>query len=1425
MYLRLTSFLVSVLLLPFTVSAQCCLQFNDSVNNAQVINTFYPLLPNTILTPGSFNLQLGSVPSADQFGNSYGTTPINPGDVLMIIQMQGAGLNSSNSSLYGAGSSSVGPDNLGATGWTNLNNVGQYEFVIAQNAVPITGGNLEVSGGCSNGGIQNTYSNLEANSIDGQASFQVVRVPRFANLTLQQNLSTTAWNGSVGGILAFFVQDTLNFNGYSILSDGKGFRGGYQDVRPSGNSVAVYTTTDISQSSGKGEGVCGTPRFLWNGQNQVDNGPAWVGYPGGNYGRGAPGNAGGGGNIHNAGGGGGAGSGSGGVGGNAVVSFGTSVWPNGGRPGLGINASLDNLHFGGGGGGGDANNALTGVKGGAGGGIVFIKAGIILGTGTVNTSGSNGQVGVYNTAPDGAGGGGGGGNIVIFSESATNSATLNLLANGGNGGNTLNDGSDPHGPGGGGGGGKIFHYVPGAVINTQTAAGNSGLINNGNGSANGAQPGQPGQVVTITPSALYQNIPPAINPKPEADFSFGFVCQNDSFTFVDNSYCSPVNNNFIQSYSWDFGNGSSSTQSNPTHVYTVSGSYSVTLIVQSNAGCLDTMTKLLQVYSPYRDTIQVITCDSFLWNESGQSFTQSGFYEQAYSSVHGCDSIRVLDLTVNGTTFDTVTAAICSGSAFLFENNLYSTSGTYTSIFSNILGCDSIRVLQLVVNDTFFTSVSLSLCEGDIFVLPNGDTVSQSGIFSSNLSTANGCDSLFLHSISFIPLQHSTTSVTLCQGDSFLFNNVYYHQSGIYTDTFTAASGCDSISELQLTVNPIFSDTLSVSICSGSSYSFNGNTYNATGIYPNLFQSISGCDSLVWISLSITSVLYDTLPVSICQGDSYFFAGSLYSSPGFISSTFSSSTGCDSIVTLALTILPTSNFTDTVFSCSAYTWPVNGQTYTQSGAYSSLLTNAAGCDSLVILQLILPASPLTLLPAVITGESCPGVSDGALTVSASGGEVPYVYSWSSGLSASPEQLSLSPGTYGVTVTDALGCSLTADYTVNAGIRPDALVNGVNPDCSGSNGSVTVTLVSPCASCMYSINGGMFVSTAVFTGLSSGNYEVIVSDGTGCRDTVLQELVSPVVLGALLDATDVSCYNAADGSISVLINSGTSPYAYMWNNGSTAASVNGLSGGSYTVTVMDASGCELVLSSLLNEPAAPQLQLGPDIYICAPTYALTTGLGAPNVFLWNEGSVTSDIMVTQSGNYSVTVTDENGCSVTDEVNVQLFDSVSVSLPEEYVIYQGQSVTLSPVVTGGSGIGSWVWTPGGNLNCSTCSVVVSSPVTDIRYVVTYTDQSGCLAIEEVLIKVEGSGLYIPDAFTPNGDGQNDVFGVYGRGIRGVEWRVFNRWGEKVYETRNPADGWDGVYNGKLQPVGVYVYYALVTFESGKTESYQGSVTLIR
>jgi gliding motility-associated-like protein len=680
------------------LQAQCCSYFNDQLNTISAINTYYPAPAIATANAGSTSIVLSAVPQVDQFGNSYGTVPISAGDVVMIIQMQGASFNTTDNNLYGQNTSNSGPDIIGGTGLTNLNNVGQYEFVVALNNVPLSGGTLQINGACSNGGLIYSYVNSPATAQSGQKIFQVVRIPRFNNLTLNQDISATAWNGSVGGILAFFVSQNFNLNGHTVSAIGKGFRGGFQNVRPSGTNVTTYVTTDINQSSGKGEGVCGTPRFLWNGQNQVDNGLAWIGYPGGNYGRGGPGNAGGGGNTHNGGGGGGAGAGSGGVGGNGISGMGSGAWPNGGRPGSGIQPPNNRLVMGGGGGGGDANNAQTGVKGGAGGGIIFIKAGTVVGNGSLDVSGTNGQVGVFGSAPDGAGGGGGGGNLLFISDANSSGASITLNSKAGNGGNTLNDGSDPHGPGGGGGGGAIFYSLTGATVNTNVTAGISGATSNGSGTPHGASNGQPGIVVTITPAVITPILTVVINPYPVANFAITDICKNEPYQFTDLSTAPTTNNTSIQNWSWDFGDGSQSTTQNPTHTYLTSGTFNVRLIIETNHGCKDTIDQTVSVFEPHSTSVNASSCESYTWPINNQTYTSTGSYNQTYQSIHGCDSTIVLNLTIYPTLSTSFQDEICQGENYVFYGNSYNSAGSYPVVLTTINGCDSIVTLNLIVN-------------------------------------------------------------------------------------------------------------------------------------------------------------------------------------------------------------------------------------------------------------------------------------------------------------------------------------------------------------------------------------------------------------------------------------------------------------------------------------------------------------------------------------------------------------------------------------------------------------------------------------------------------------------------------------------------------------------------------------------------------
>ncbi len=431
--------------------------------------TYFPGTQSSVAA-GATSITVG----ASGTGTNFGSTAIANGDIVLIIQMQGAmfTLPASNTNAgYGDGTG-LGSGLIA----TNLQ-AGHMEFATATNSVTTAGGTLNLAAG-----LTYSYTNSAASATAGQYTYQVIRVGTYYNITLGSTVSAPRWNGSVGGVLVINAVNTLNMNGMTLSADAAGFRGG-GGKQGGGNSTAVkteyYTTSTFGPDGSKGEGIAGTPRYINNNNALVDN--VVEGYPGGSYSRGAPGNAGGGAtdsnptsNNQNAGGGGGGNGGAGGLGGNGWYSFGFS----GGHGGSSFKtasptttyASPSRLIMGGGGGSGDTNDG-TGTPGGgiassgaAGGGLIIVNATAITGTGIVTALGGNANNTVLN---DASGGGGAGGSILIYANSGQSGITA--LANGGNGGSNYPGtvGATQHGPGGGGGGGVIFSN---AALNASSSA-------------------------------------------------------------------------------------------------------------------------------------------------------------------------------------------------------------------------------------------------------------------------------------------------------------------------------------------------------------------------------------------------------------------------------------------------------------------------------------------------------------------------------------------------------------------------------------------------------------------------------------------------------------------------------------------------------------------------------------------------------------------------------------------------------------------------------------------------------------------------------------------------------------------------------------------------------------------------------------------
>ena len=523
----------------------------------QVVNSYFPGTGNPVI--GATSLTVGAI---DGRGSATG---LSAGDLVLIIQMQGADVNATNNDAYGDGIAGGS-----ANGYLNNSNLiaGYYEY----NTVAGVAGSV-ITFSYS---LANNYYTRSFAAGSGSHSYQLIRVPRYYDLTITGTGSVTApsWNGSTGGIVVLDAANIATINGTVDVS-AKGFRGGGGKnftgaTAGHTNGSTGLTNTDYRWNSAvttaanltggaKGESFAGTPVYVLNLGSTTTTTNTGEGYVNGSMGRSAPANGGGGGtdgspvgagseNQFNTGGGGGGNAGAGGNGGSGWHGGAGSVatYPYGGHGGSSFaQASIGRFAMGGGGGAGTANNSTASNEyqssGGAGGGIVIIRAKSFAGSGAVNANGGDapGVVGVGGTAnTDAAGGGGAGGTIVlVISQTGTPGLTgITANAGGGKGGDMTN--YYDHGPGGGGGGGII--YASGTLASSTITGGLNGKTRTGStgGAVTndfGATAGSNGSVVTLT------FVPGLINRN-----NLASPCGTLPVTLLD--FYAVVNNNLVNLY-------------------------------------------------------------------------------------------------------------------------------------------------------------------------------------------------------------------------------------------------------------------------------------------------------------------------------------------------------------------------------------------------------------------------------------------------------------------------------------------------------------------------------------------------------------------------------------------------------------------------------------------------------------------------------------------------------------------------------------------------------------------------------------------------------------------------------------------------------------------------------------------------------------
>jgi gliding motility-associated-like protein len=494
-----------------------------------------------------------------------------------------------------------------------------------------------------------------------------------------------------------------------------------------------------------------------------------------------------------------------------------------------------------------------------------------------------------------------------------------------------------------------------------------------------------------------------------------------------------------------------------------------------------------------------------------------------------------------------------------------------------------------------------------------------------------------------------------------------------------------------------------------------------------------------------------------------------------------------------------------------------------------------------------------------TAASCHNSSDGNATiVSITQGTTSLPASsvgiaWSNGSSNAASISGLSGGqTYQVTITNSLGCTANSAITIgNPPLLTAQVVSTQDVTCKGfSNGSATVSAAGGSFPYTYSwdANAGA-QSGATALNLPEGSFLVIVTDANGCSASATALIEEPSKVEILFEQSPVSCSGGNDGEASVSVSGGFPPYQLAWANGSTEAELSELEAGWYQLSVTDGKGCILIDSVQVQEPEALEVSWKVKDVSC---YGLKNGSieiiatgGVPPYQFSQEGEdyFGSNVFIAlESGYYDLFIRDFKGCeTVISDIYVAEPDSLTVSLgPDTQLIY-GAVIHIFPELinfdTTGDLIYRWfslnpqtppayTWTPFGEFE-------VKSPTTAI---LTVMDENGCSAADTInLFVIDIRGIAVPTGFAPGagGDPANDLLHVHGVShmVEKIKlFRVFDRWGEMLYEARDfsindLSVGWDGNFKGKPMPAGVYAWYLEVDYTDGVSEIHKGNTTLIR